>query len=239
MGSKVGIPKPSLRRLPFYYRWLRRAIEEGTTVVSSKELGSSIGVPGAQVRKDLSYIAEYGRPGIGYNARSLAAHLEEFLGLMNDKEAVLVGVGNLGRALILYPGFARYGLHIVALFDSDPAKVGQMVGGRQVFPVERLTELVGRLQVQMGIITVPADAAQEVATAMVAGGIQVIWNFAPVRLVAPEHVFVKDEDLAAQLATLSHHISRYKIDQRNKNENANENANANEALPHTVEETTS
>jgi len=209
--KEIGIPRPSLRRLPFYYRWLRRAIEEGAAVISSDELGMSIGAPGNQVRKDLSYLAEYGRPGIGYDAKSLAAHLEEFLGLMNDKEAVLAGVGNLGRALVPYPGFARYGLRIVALFDSDPAKVGQTIEGRQVFAVDRLTDMVRRLQVQMGIITVPTDAAQDVAQAMVAGGIHVIWNFAPRRLVVPKDVLVKNEDLAAELATLSHYITTRKV----------------------------
>jgi redox-sensing transcriptional repressor len=168
-------------------------------------------VPGAQVRKDLSYLSEHGRPGIGYDARSLAFSLEEFLGLINDKEAVLVGVGNLGRALALYHGFARYGLQIIALFDNDVAKVGQTISGRRILPVGKLVNLAQRLHIQMGIITVPASAAQGVAEAMVEGGIKVIWNFAPCRLVVPEDVLVKNEDLAAQLATLSHHITRRKV----------------------------
>jgi redox-sensing transcriptional repressor len=168
-------------------------------------------VPGAQVRKDLSYLSEHGRSGIGYDARSLASYLEEFLGLINDKEAVLVGVGNLGRALALYPGFASYRLQIIALFDNDVAKVGQTIGGRRILPMEKLANLAQRLHIQMGIITVPASAAQEVAEAMIAGDIKVIWNFAPCRLVVPEGVLVKNEDLAAELATLSHHITRFKM----------------------------
>lgn len=208
MSEKGGVPLPSLRRLPLYYRRLVEALEEDVTVLSSEELGAAVGVAGAQVRRDLSYIDEEGRPGIGYDARALASRLEEFLGLVNDKEAVLVGVGNLGRALASYPGFARYGLHIVALFDVDPAKVGMAVGEHKVLPVSKLTDLISRLHIQMGIITVPACAAQSVSDAMVAAGIRVIWNFAPCRLTLPDIVLVKNEDLAAELATLSHHISR-------------------------------
>ena len=208
MSEKGGIPLPSLRRLPFYYRRLVEALDEGAMVVSSEELGASAGVTGAQVRRDLSYIDEEGRPGIGYAARALASRLEEFLGLVNDKEAVLVGAGNLGRALASYTGFARYGLHIVALFDADPAKIDMPVGEHKVMPMAKLTDLVSRLHIQMGIITVPACAAQSVADAMVTAGIRIIWNFAPCRLVLPDSVLVKNEDLAAELATLSHHISR-------------------------------
>jgi redox-sensing transcriptional repressor len=207
----LGIPAPSLRRLPIYYRRLRQALDRGVEIVSSKDLGESAGVPDAQVRKDLSYLELDGRPGVGYNARSLAADLEDFLGLVNDKEAVLVGAGNLGMALALYPGFERYGLHIVALFDNDPARHGALPDGRQILPVEKLADLVSRLQVRIGIITAPESVAQGVADALVAGGIQVIWNFAPCKLRVPADVLVKNEDLAAELATLSHHISRRKI----------------------------
>lgn len=208
MGGFPIIPFPSLRRLPMYHRRLCRALEEGQTVISSQELGDSADVPAAQVRKDLGHVGEFGRPGVGYDVCELLGRLEEFLGLVNDKEAILVGVGNLGRALVSYPGFENYGLHIVALFDSDPAKVGTTVDGREVFPVTRLSSLARRLNVQMGIITVPRDAAQAVADAMVAGGIGVIWSFAPCSLNVPAGVLVKCEDLAAELATLSHQITR-------------------------------
>lgn len=209
----LGIPAPSLRRLPIYHRRLRQALDRGVEIVSSKDLGESAGVPDAQVRKDLSYLELDGRPGVGYNTRSLAADLEDFLGLANDKEAVLVGAGNLGMALALYSGFERYGLRITALFDNDPARLGVLPDGRQILPVETLTELVRRFQVRIGIITAPEDVAQGAADALVAGGIQVIWNFAPCKLRVPADVLVKNEDLAAELATLSHHITRRNIGQ--------------------------
>ncbi len=211
MSDKPGIPLPSLRRLPIYYRLLTEALENGAASISSEELGGGAGVPGAQVRKDLSYLPEYGRPGVGYNVRALAAYLEEYLGLVNDKEAVLVGAGNLGRALISYPGFERYGLQIIAVFDKDPTKMGDLIGGHEILPVHKLPDLSRRLHVQMGIICVPAEQAQGVADLMVAGGIDVIWNFAPCRLAVPEEVLIKNEDLAAELATLSHHITQRKL----------------------------
>lgn len=206
-----GIPAPSLRRLPIYYRRLLQVLEQGRSSIASKELGHAAGVPDAQVRKDLGYLAYEGRPGVGYDVRLLAACLEEFLGLANDKDAVLVGLGSLGRALAGYPGFERYGLHIIAVFDSDPAKLGRLPDGRHVFPAEKLTDLVSRLQVRMGIITVPEAAAQAVADALIAGGVQVIWNFASCKLNVPPEILVKNEDLAAELATLSHHITQRKL----------------------------
>jgi len=202
------VPVPTLRRLPLYYRELKRAASQGLTHVSSKTLGERVGVPAVQVRKDMSYLDQKGRPGVGYEAQSLAAHLRDFLGLASEKQAVLVGVGNLGRALALYPGFHAYGLRIVGAFDNDLDKVGQRVGTLEILPVEALGDIVARLQVRVGIITTPADAAQDIADALVAGGIKGIWNFAPCRLAVPDGVFVKDEDLAVALAVLSHVVEQ-------------------------------
>lgn len=206
-----GLPRPALRRLPVYYRRLRQAVEEGVAFLSSADLALSADVSEAQVRKDLSYLDLSGRSGVGYNVIEMAAYLEEFLGLVNDKEAVIAGMGNLGRALVLYPGFSRYGLRIVAGFDRDPVKVGTQVAECHVLPIEKLPDLAQRMHIQMGIITVPAEAAQEVADLMVEGGIQVIWNFAPRRLTVPEGVVVKNQDLAVELATLSHWITQRKL----------------------------
>jgi redox-sensing transcriptional repressor len=206
-----SIPKPSLARLPLYYRCLMEALQKNLEYLSSSELGERCGAPAVQVRKDLSYLSQKGRSGVGYHVGELAAYLEAYLGLANEKDAALVGVGNLGRALALYPGFGAYGLQIVTLFDTDPLKVGSEVGGRTVFSVDRLTNLVKRLGIRIGIIATPARAAQTVADNMVAGDIKGIWNFAPVRLDVPEDVFVLQEDLAASLAVLSHHIRQLKV----------------------------
>ena len=207
-SKSVGLPMPTLRRLPIYYRRLCQAIDAGVPFLSSADLAQSAGVSEAQVRKDLSHLDLYGRSGVGYDVAAMVAFLGEFLGLVNDKEAVLVGMGNLGRALAQYPGFARYGLHIVSVFDNDPAKVGQKVGDHEILPVHKLPDLTQRLHIQMGIITVPAEAAQAVADLMVRSGIQIIWNFAPRHLHVPEGVFVRDQDLAAELVVLSHRIAQ-------------------------------
>jgi redox-sensing transcriptional repressor len=208
MSPKPGVPRPSLARLPVYYRFLVEVAGRGTDVVSSEQMGRALGLAPAQIRKDLSFLREFGRPGVGYDVDELAASLAEFLGLVNSKEAVVVGAGRLGQALAAYPGFEAYGLRIVALFDTDPGKVGQEVSGRRVFPLSKLGNLVQRLHIRLGIIAVPAVAAQEVAEAMVSAGILAIWNFAPTRLIVPQGVWVEDEDLASRLATLSYHVER-------------------------------
>lgn len=211
MDREMEIPRPSLARLPIYYRRLLRALEDGEAVVSSQALGEAAGVPAAQVRKDLSHIGEMGRAGIGYDSHELATALRGFLGLGNDKEAVLVGAGNLGRALAGYPGFERYGLRILALFDVDPARIGQMVDGKPVYALERLEAVVRHADIRMGILCVPADAAQSVVDQMVTAGIEVIWNFAPRALQVPPHVLLQTEDLASRLATISYHITRKRL----------------------------
>ncbi|MFP3895580.1 MAG: redox-sensing transcriptional repressor Rex [Anaerolineales bacterium] len=210
MAKNTEIPRPTLSRLPVYYRWLMRAIDEGKPVISSRQLGTSSGIPAAQVRKDLSYLGELGQAGVGYDTRKVAAVLCDFLGLGHEKEAVVLGAGNLGRALAGYPGFERYGLKIVALFDNDPSKIGRVIAGKSVFAMERLGDVVRRLEVGMGIVAVPAEQAQIVVNQMVEAGITVIWNFAPTHLHVPSFVLLENEDLAARLATISYHMTRRK-----------------------------
>ncbi len=210
MTKGTKIPRPTLSRLPVYYRWLMRAIDEGRSVISSQQLGESSGIPAAQVRKDLSYLGELGQAGVGYDTRKVADVLCEFLGLEDEKQAIVVGAGNLGRALAGYPGFERYGLRIVALFDNDPSKIGKVIAGKSVFSMKRLAGVVGRLQVGMGIVAVPAEEAQSVVDQMIEVGITVIWNFAPTHLHVPSSVLLENEDLAARLATISYHMTRRK-----------------------------
>jgi len=204
--KSTGIPIPTLRRLPLYYRRLKTAVLNGEEFISSLELGRAAAATPEQVRKDLSFLSSQGRSRVGYQAQKLAAVIEDYLGLMNDKEAILAGAGNLGRAMALYPGFAQYGLRIVVLFDNDPQKVGVNVGNIQVLPVEKLSNLVDRMKIRIGILTTSAEAAQEVAEAMVAGGIKAIWNFTPVRLNVPKDVMVRNVDLTPELAVISHYI---------------------------------
>lgn len=209
MAGSVLLPKPCLMRLPHYYRRLLQAMHEGQSIISSDELGEEAGVPAAQARKDLSYLGEFGRPGVGYDVYELAAHLEKVLGLNEPKKTILIGVGNLGRALASYPGFARYRLQIIAAFDVDPSKIGQRIGSIPVLPLEELETFVRQNDVRMAILAVPAPQAQSITDRLAGAGIRLIWNFAPVSLRVPEGVKVFNEDLAARLATLSFYLVQH------------------------------
>ncbi|MGC8839200.1 MAG: redox-sensing transcriptional repressor Rex [Anaerolineae bacterium] len=202
----TGLPGPTLARLPFYYRRLLRALDEGQEIVSSEDLGQEADVPAAQARKDLSYLGEFGRPGVGYNAESLADHLGEFLGLTRDRTAIIVGAGRLGMALAAYTGFARYGLHIEALFDIDPGKFKQRVGSKPILPMSSLGEWFQKHRVDLSIIAVPAFAAQAVADRLVEAGARAIWNFTPREIQVPPHVYVQNEDLGTRLAIALYHL---------------------------------
>ncbi|HEX2922439.1 MAG TPA: redox-sensing transcriptional repressor Rex [Chloroflexota bacterium] len=203
MENRPKVPTPSLNRLPLYYRYLLEAREQRLTVVSSEMLGDAAGVPAAQVRKDLGYLGEFGRPGIGYDVIEMQRRLGELLGLVKEKEVIVVGAGRLGSAISSYQGFATYGLRIAALFDSSPARIGSKVGGLSVVSMDDLNEYVSEHGIQMAILAVPASAAPKVAEQLVAAGIKAILNFAPVKLEVPAGVMVSNEDLAARLATLS------------------------------------
>lgn len=197
------IPTPTLKRLPMYYRELLRVIERGTKKISSTDLGVALEIPSTQVRKDLSYIADQGRPGVGYHPERLANTIKQCLALTTPKNAVLVGVGNLANALIYFPGFQEYGLYIKYLFDNDPRKIGQEIAGIKIQSIDSLTDTLHQNHVPVGIITVPSAAAQQVADQMIAGGIQSIWNFAPLTIKVPENIFVLNQDLNIELAVLS------------------------------------
>jgi redox-sensing transcriptional repressor len=207
----IGIPIPTLKRLPVYYERLKTGIENNEEYVSSTLLGWAASATPEQVRRDLSYLSGSGKSRKGYPAREMAAVIEDYLGLMNDKDVVLAGVGNLGRALASYPNFSQYGLTIVVLFDNDPAVIGTRVGEIPVLPVEKLTDMVDRMKIRIGIITTPASAAQRVADAMVAGGIKSILNFAPTRLNVPEDVYVREANLLTELVIVSHYIETLRI----------------------------
>ncbi|HHV62927.1 MAG TPA: redox-sensing transcriptional repressor Rex [Firmicutes bacterium] len=206
-GTGISLSRQALLRLPRYYRYVSHCRDRGMKFVSSEEIAREAEVNPVQVRKDLTQFGQFGKPGVGYNVVELASVLEEILGIRNLNEAVLVGAGRLGTAIANYSGFARYGLSIVALFDVDPLKIGERVGGKEVFHRSELSHVVRRLGIQVGIITVPAEEAQSVADDMVAAGIRAIWNFAPITIKVPGDVVVRNEDLAAGLATLFHHLA--------------------------------
>jgi redox-sensing transcriptional repressor len=207
-GSNAGIPQPSLNRLPQYHHYLSGLNAKGISRISCSLIGSDLNLVPVQVRKDLQYTGIVGKPKIGYSVPELIQAIEGFLGWNNVNEAFLVGAGNLGTALLGHERFSNFGLSIVAAFDADPAKVGQWIHGKAVLPLEKLADLSHRMSIHLGIITAPAEYAQNIADEMVKGGIQAIWNFAPVRLKVPAHIIVHNEDLYSSLASLSWKLAR-------------------------------
>ena len=211
MGNEkelLNVSKATIGRLPAYHRYLQEKLAAGEKTVSSTAIAEDLHLNAVQVRKDLSAIArEAGKPKLGFAVADLIADIDRFLGYDNLNDAVLVGVGGLGKALAGYVGFKNYGLNIVAAFDADPARVGTTVGGIKVFPADELARLVRRLNVLIGIVAVPREAAQGVADELIKGGVRAIWNFAPVHLNVPENIAVKNEDMAASLAILSKRLA--------------------------------
>jgi redox-sensing transcriptional repressor len=203
-----SIPQPSLARLPQYHHHLVDLEAKGITRTSCSVIGRDLGFIPVQVRKDLQYTGIIGKPKTGYSVPELIQAIETFLGWNNINEAFLVGAGNLGTALLGHERFSKFGLRIVAAFDTDPAKIGQWIHGKAVLSLDQLGDLAQRMSIHLGIITTPAEVAQAVADEMVKGGIPAIWNFAPVKLRVPEYIIVHNEDLYSTLASLSWKLAR-------------------------------
>ena len=201
------ISKSTLKRLPVYLTYLKSLPEDGPAHISATALAAALGMGEVQVRKDLALVSDGGRPKIGYQREGLIADIESFLGYGNTKDAVLVGAGKLGRALLSYSGFAEYGLNIVAAFDSDDVLIGTSKSGKPIMHLSRLEDFCQKHKILIGIITVPAEHAQSVCDQLIANGIQAIWNFAPKHLDVPENILVQSENMAASLALLSKHLS--------------------------------
>lgn len=197
------VPKAVVNRLSLYLRELQRLVRDGRHTISSGELGRLLGLTDAQIRKDLAYFGQFGYPGIGYKCDELIPAVKRILGTDQHWEAVLVGTGNLGRALLGYKGFGQQGFKIVAALDTDATKVGLTIEGVRVWHLDSLPELAARHTIRLGIIAVPAPAAQRVADCLVRSGIQGILNFAPVTLVLPEEISQVGVDLAIELEQLS------------------------------------
>jgi redox-sensing transcriptional repressor len=208
LETSKTVPEPTLKRLPLYHRFLKELRAAGREFVSCTDIGAELKLDPTQVRKDLEAAGIAGRPRIGYPTASVIDGLEDFLGWKKVNEAFLVGAGSLGSALLGYHKFEECGLKIVAAFDRVPGKIGRLIHGKHVLPLEKLEDLAQRMHVLIGIITVPAGEAQAVADLMVAGGIRAIWNFAPLRLRLPDYMIVHNEDLYCSLASLSKRLSQ-------------------------------
>lgn len=199
------VSKSVLKRLPGYLAYLKSLPEDSPAHISATSLAAALGMGEVQVRKDLAIVSDGGRPKIGYLRESLITDIEQFLGYDNTTDAVLIGAGKLGLALMGYSGFEEYGLNIQAAFDAHPVQE-KTEDGQPIYPMTRLEHFCKLHKVLMGIITVPAAHAQEVADRLIACGVKAIWNFAPVHLDVPEHILVQNENMATSLAVLSVHL---------------------------------
>ena len=209
LNSKHGsISRATVDRLPLYFRTLRLIRSEGSEIVSSEELGRRIGVTPEQIRKDLASFGAFGKKGVGYHVAELVNTISQILGLDRKWNIAIIGVGHLGWALANYRNFASLGFHLAALFDQNPAIVGQLINGVDVLSVADLETTIISRNIQIGVIAVPAGEAQTVADRLVAAGVHGIWNFAPVRIRVPDDVQIVSEDLSVGLSTLSYHLRR-------------------------------
>ena len=203
MVQKKEISRSVLKRLPVYLAYLKNMPEDAPPHISATALAGALGMGEVQVRKDLALVSDGGRPKIGYLRAALVEDIEQFLGYDNTTDAIIVGAGKLGCALLGYEGFAEYGLNILAAFDRSPHVDDS---GKPVYPMEKLQSFCKRNKILMGIITVPAPFAQEVADLMIESGIKAIWNFAAVQLDAPDNILIQNQNMATNLAVLSMHL---------------------------------
>ena len=202
MAKGENVSKATVSRLPAYLRYLKREDAKGQTYASSAAIAADMGYSAICVRKDLALVSSCpGKPRFGFEVRTLIGDIEKFLGYDKFASAVIVGAGGLGRAILAYEGFENYGISVVAAFDNSPSKVGA-VGGKPIYPMDRLPEIVRRNAVKVGVLTVPRASAQAACDEMVRAGIRAVLKFAPVYLGVPDGVRVKYEDLAVSLAQL-------------------------------------
>jgi len=202
------VPEPTLARLSLYLRCLRHLAAEGVQTVSSAAIEARLNIPSTQVRKDLSHFGEFGRPGIGYDVQHLLERLTETMQLDREQRAVIVGAGNLGSALLGYGGFANSPFRIVGIFDNNFSKIGRQAWNLEIQDVHRLPELNKDLGADIGIVAVPASAAQEAADLLVEAGVRAILNFAPAIINVPKDIAVRDVDVTREMEILSFHIKR-------------------------------
>lgn len=201
------ISKATIDRLPLYYRTLRLAQDDGVDIISSDELGRRLELTPEQIRKDLALFGQFGKKGVGYYVNELKFNVGKILGLDNHWNIAIVGIGHLGVALANYQNFIALGFNLVALFDNDPNIIGKTVNHVKVKSIDELQSCAKNLKIDIGVIAVPAQFAQQVADKLVKANIKGIWNFAPVKMRVPEDVKIVNEDLSVGLSRLSYYIT--------------------------------
>ena len=209
--DKSKIPAVTINRLSIYFRCLNRLLETSESrnlkTISSHKISQLTAINSTQVRKDLAYFGEFGKRGIGYPVNHLNEAIRKILGLDKKWNIIIAGAGNLGKALADYKGFKKKGFLIKGIFDIEPEKIGKNIGHILVYNIEDMQELITKWNIQIGVIAVPADAAQNIANKMVAGGVQSILNFAPVSLVTFPGIRIKNVDLSIELEGLTYYLN--------------------------------
>ncbi len=203
----VEVPDIVIGRMPIYLRALTLMFEAGQEFTSSQELGQKLGIGSAQIRKDLSHFGEFGKQGTGYEINYLREQISKILHVDRDWAVALVGFGDLGQAIAHYGGFASKGFHIEAIFDNDPAKIGQESNGKMVYDIKSLTQIISKLKIKMAIIAVPASVAQSVSDVLIEAGIKAILNYAPITLTVPDKVQVQYIDPVVHLQRMTYYLT--------------------------------
>lgn len=211
--ERKEVSKLVLKRLPGYLAYLKSLPEGGSAYISATALANALGLGDVQVRKDLALVSNGGKPKVGYLRERLIEDISQFLGYDNTTDAILVGAGKLGQALLGYNGFEAYGLNILAAFDEKPL-LDQTDDGKPIYGIDKLESFCRNNKILMAIITVPAKYAQKVCEQLISCGIKAIWNFAPVHLDVPDNILVQNENMATSLAVLSMHLQAHMKDQR-------------------------
>ena len=201
------VPEPTLRRLPWYLSNVKLMKEKGEEYVSSTQISKEINIDASQIAKDLSYVNISGRTRVGYEVDALIRVLEDFLGFTNMHKAFLFGVGSLGGALLRESGLNHFGLEIVAAFDVNPDLVGQRINGIPIYHSDEFVEKMDEYNVNIGVLTVPINIAQEITDKMIDGGIKAVWNFTPFRIRVPENIVVQNTSLYAHLAVMFNRLN--------------------------------
>lgn len=212
--NRSCISRQTLERLPVYLNYLKSLVQFESANVSATSIANAMGFNHVQVRKDLAQVSSRGRPKLGYVTSELISDIKNFLGYNKLNDAVLIGVGKLGGALLSYDGFAEYGLNIVAGFDCNEKLISAQISGKKILPMHKLKNLCERMKIRLAIITVPESAAQNVCDILIDCGITGILNFAPTHLLVPENILVQNENLAVCLAVLSKHLAQKNINNK-------------------------
>ena len=207
--KKKSIPSITINRLSIYHRCLEKITEKekGLEVISSFKIAEITGINSAQIRKDLAYFGEFGKRGIGYPIIDLEKELKKILGLDKKWSVIIAGAGNLGKALVKYKGFQKRGFIIKGIFDNNPSKIGKKLGHIFIYDTKEIKKFIQAENINIGILVVPADSAQEVADKMIAGGIKAILNFAPVHIVLPPEIKIHNVDLSVEFEGLTYYLS--------------------------------